>query len=90
MRRDGEREPHVHPARVALDRGVDELLDAGELDDVVEALLDLLALHAEDRAVEIDVLAPGELLVEARADLEQAADATADLGPALRSGARSA
>ena len=41
VRRDREREPHVHPARVALDGRVDELLDAGELDDVVEALLDL-------------------------------------------------
>ena len=29
-----EREAHVHAARVALHRGVDELLDAGELDDV--------------------------------------------------------
>ena len=44
-------------------------------------LLDLAALHAEDRAVEVDVLAAGELLVEARPDLEQAADAAADLGP---------
>ena len=36
VRGDGEREPHVHAARVALDRRVDELLDAGELDDLVE------------------------------------------------------
>ena len=34
---DGEGEPHVHAARVALDRGVEELLDLGELDDLVEA-----------------------------------------------------
>ena len=81
--RDGEREPDVHAARVALDRCVDEPLDAGELDDVVEAPLDLPALHPEDRTVEVDVLAAGQLLVEARPDLEQAADATTDLGPSL-------
>ena len=81
--RDGEREPDVHAARVALDRCVDEPLHAGELDDVVEALLDLPALHPEDRPVQVDVLASCELLVEARPDLEQAADATADLGPSL-------
>ena len=49
---------------------------------VVEALLDLSALHAEDRPVQIDVLAAGELRVEARSDLEQAADAAANLDAA--------
>ena len=37
VRGDREREPHVHAARVALHRRVDELLDPGELDDLVEA-----------------------------------------------------
>ena len=37
VRGDREREPHVHAARVALHGRVDELLDAGELDDLVEA-----------------------------------------------------
>ena len=37
MRGDREREPDVHAARVALHRRVDEPLDPGELDDVVEA-----------------------------------------------------
>ena len=83
MRRDGEREPHVHAARVALDGRVDEPLHARELDDVVEPLLDLATLHPEDRAVQVDVLAAGELLVEAGSDLEQAPDAAADLGAAL-------
>ena len=36
VRGDGEREPHVHPARVALDRRVEEALDLGEVDDLVE------------------------------------------------------
>ena len=39
VRGDREREPHVHPARVALHGRVDELLDLGELDDLVELAL---------------------------------------------------
>ena len=74
MRGDRERESHVHAARVALDRGVEEALDLGERDDLVESALDLGAPHAEDRAVEVDVLAAGELGVKAGADLEQRAD----------------
>ena len=49
-------------------------LEAGEVDDVVEARVELLLRHAEDRAVEVDVLAPGELGVEAGAELEQRGD----------------
>ena len=37
--------------------------------------------HAEDRAVQEDVLAPRQLGVEARADLEQRADAAPDRAP---------
>ena len=40
VRGDGEREPHVHAAAVALDRRVEELLDLGELDDRVELAVD--------------------------------------------------
>src|SRR6516165_12686358 len=76
---DGEGEPDVHPARIALDRRVDELLDAREVDDVRELARDLASLHPEDRAVQVDVLPPRELGVEARPDLEQAPDATANL-----------
>ena len=79
VRRHREREPHVHAAGVALDGRVDELPHPGELDDRVELRGDLLHRHAEDRAVEIDVLAPRQLGVKARADLEQGADAAADL-----------
>ena len=38
--------------------------------------------HAEDGAVEVDVLAAGELGVEAGADFEQAADAAAEVDAA--------
>ena len=38
MRRHREGEPDIHADRVALDRRVEELLDAGEGDDLVEAV----------------------------------------------------
>ena len=38
---DRERQPHVHAAAVALDRRVEELLDLGEVDDLVELPVDL-------------------------------------------------
>ena len=85
VRGDREREAHVHAARVALDRRVEELLDTRELGDLGELRLNLAALHAEDRAVQEHVLAPGELGMEARSDLEQAPDAAADLRSTLAS-----
>ena len=68
----------LHAAGVALDGGVDELLDAGEVDDLVEFAVDFGARHAEDGAVEVDVFAAGEFGVEAGADFEQGADAAVD------------
>ena len=41
MRRDREGEPHIHAAGIALDRRVEELLDLGEGDDLVELASDL-------------------------------------------------
>ena len=68
-------EPHVHARRVVLDRRVDELLEAGERDDLVEALVELLlATSPRIGAVEVDVLPARELGVEARAELEQRRD----------------
>ena len=49
--------------------------------------VDLRASHAEDRAVEEDVLAAGQLRVKAGADLEQRADAALEVD-ACRSSAR--
>src|SRR4029079_15574799 len=50
---------------------------------VVEALLDLPPLHAEDRPVQVHILASRKLLVETGPDLEQASDASADLCASL-------
>ena len=77
VRGDGEGQPHVHAARVALHRRVDELLDLGERDDLVELPADFRLAHAEDRAVQKDVLPAGQLGVKTGADLEQARHAPA-------------
>ena len=45
-----------------LDRRIEELLDLGEGDELVEFAFDLDAAHAEDRAVQEDVFATVENL----------------------------
>ena len=67
----GEGEAHEHAGGVALDWGVEEVGDLGELDDIVELAPDLRPRHAEDRAVEVDVLATAEFRVKPRAHFEQ-------------------
>ena len=76
VRRDRKRKPHRHAARVALDRSVEKALDLGEGDDLVEAAPDLRPAHPEDGAVQIDVLAAGQLGMEPCSDLEQRSDPT--------------
>src|SRR5262249_41054556 len=48
-----------------------------EGDDLVEALADRASRQPLDRAVQEDVLAPGEVVVETRPELEQGSDPTA-------------
>ena len=84
VRRDREPEAHVHPGRVRAHGQVDEALELGELDDVVEGLADLRALHPVDRAAQEDVLASREVRVEAGAELEQRADRACDREPPAR------
>src|SRR5581483_441500 len=84
VRRHGEREPHVHPRGVPLHRSVDVLPHPCELDDLVELASNLRLVHAEDRAVQVHVLATRQLRAEPRADLEQRRDAAVDVGVALR------
>ncbi len=69
--------PDIHAAGVAFHRSVEEALDLGEGDDLVEFAADLRALHAEDGAVEKNIFATGELRVKAGADFEEARDAAA-------------
>ncbi len=74
----GEGQPQVHAARIVLHGSVDEAFDLGEGDDFVELAADLLPRHPQDRTVEVDVLAPGELPVEARPHFEQRPHPAAD------------
>ena len=74
---DREGETDVHAGRVELDLGVDEVADAGELEDVVEVRLGLVAAESEHRCVEEDVLPAREVGVEARTEFEQGRDAPA-------------
>ncbi len=69
-RRDGKAEAHGHTRRVGADRPVDRVLELGEGDDLVEALADLRPLETLDRAVQEDVLATGEVGMEASSELE--------------------
>src|SRR5699024_7646831 len=62
---DGEGQAQEHARAVVLHVRVDELLDLAEGNDLVEPRVDLLTGHAQDRAVEVDVLAAREIGVEA-------------------------
>jgi hypothetical protein len=74
----GEPEAHVLPGAVVLDLVVDERLQLGEGDDVVEVALGLAAGQAEDGRVQVDVLAAGQLAVEAGPQLQQGRDPAPD------------
>jgi hypothetical protein len=84
VRGNRERQPHVHATRIALHRRIDEPLHLGEGDNRVELAADLRLPHAENRAVEEYVLAPRQLRMKPRADLEQARHPPAQGHLALR------
>ena len=73
----GEGQPHVHAARIFLDRPFDELADFGEGLDGRHGLVDFGAAQSHDLAVEIDVFPAGEFGIESGAELEQGRDAPA-------------
>jgi hypothetical protein len=58
VNRDGAAETHVHPGGVRPHRQVDQRLDFGELDDLVEAAIDFPSRKAEQAAAEVDVFRP--------------------------------
>ena len=70
-----ERQPQIHAARVVPQRAADELLDFGELEDVLDAALRLGARNAEDRRVHQDVVVRGQIGIEPGAELQQRHDA---------------
>src|SRR5260370_6248613 len=78
MGRHRKPEPDLHSGRIPFHRRIEVRLDAGKRDDLGEFRADLAARHAEDRAVHEDIFAPGQLEVEAGADLEEGSDPAAD------------
>ena len=67
----GERESHLHAGRVVLELLVHEVLKLGELHDVVVHRVDFFPAEAEQRAVEIYVLAAGKLWVETDSQFDE-------------------
>src|SRR5205085_9673323 len=61
MRRNSEGKPHIHARGIAFDRRIKKLFDLGESYDRVKLPTDLPTAHAEDRAVQVDVLATRQL-----------------------------
>ncbi len=67
---DGEREPHVHAARISLQRLIDEVANLSEARNLGKQSFCLRSRKTEQRSVHEDVLDAGELRVEAGAELE--------------------
>ena len=80
--RDGKTKADEHPARIRLDRIVDELFDAREFDDPVKHPRDARGRHAEDATVEVDVLASGQQGMESRTEFQQRCHLAIDVHPA--------
>ena len=64
----------MHARAVPLDRGIDEVFEFGESDDIIELLLDLCPAHPKDCSVEVDVFPAGEIGHHARTDFDQGRD----------------
>ena len=79
MRSHRKTQPREHARRVALYRRIDERLEPRERDDLVEPAADLVSLEAQDRAVEVDVLAPREILVKSGAHFDQCRESAVHL-----------
>ena len=84
VRGDGERQFNEHTAGIALDRGIDEVADLGKFDDLSHLGVDLAAGHAQDRAVQVDVLAAGHFGMEAGTDLQHRRHASVQVDVARR------
>src|SRR5512132_2844537 len=71
-----------HAGRIGAERHVDERPKLGESDDVVHPLGDFLFAKAEIKPAQLDVLAAGELGIDAEAAAEQRCGLANDLDPA--------
>ena len=77
MHGDGESQADIHAGGVGLDRLINELADSGELHDAIEARINLAPAETEHDAVDVDVLAAGDLRMEPRTELNERSDSSA-------------
>ena len=86
-RRDREREPDPHAARVALDRLLVDVPQLGELDHAVDALLDLVLREADEVELLARVLARAQERAQPGGELDQRIERAAPLdAPGRRCG----
>ncbi len=78
---DGEGEANLHATAVVLHGRINKLFYSREGYDLVKLSLYLAAFHAQDRSIEIDVLAARQLGMEAGAYLQQRGYPTKHLKP---------
>ena len=78
MGRNGKAEARIHPRRIPLHRRIEKLGQAREFDDFIELGIDLAARHAQDRAVQINILATRQVRVEASTDLDESREPAAN------------
>ncbi len=71
----GETQAHLHAGGVVFEGGVDEVLEFGELNDVLDALLGVAVAETVEAGVEEDVFVAAELGMEADAKLDERGDA---------------
>src|ERR1041385_9577959 len=76
---DGKGQAHIHAAGVTLDWCVQELLDLGERDDLIELPLNFCLAHPENGSVQVNVFPAGQLLMKAGPHFEQTRHATPEL-----------
>src|SRR5262245_17377583 len=76
--RDRVREPHEHPGRVVLHLLVDEALELGERENLVEPLVELALRQPGEGAVDEDVVAGVELEVEADPQFDEGRQQSVD------------
>jgi hypothetical protein len=69
MGRDSEGKADIHAGAIALHRRLEELFYVGEGYDLIEFRLNLVSLHAENRAIQINILTSREFGVKAGSNL---------------------
>src|SRR5712692_9999002 len=83
MSGDSKGQAHIHATGIMLHRGIQELLDLGESNNLIKFPIDLSLFHSQDGTVEVDVLPAGQIRVESSAHLQQGTNPAPHLGMAL-------